>query len=131
MIRTVTAMRRGPGREYLVLGRMMKPGRVEGAASVRWSSAGGRHAIPPVFHAAWQAPDGALAVVFANWTSRPRRVRVRDPRLGSSGVRHVVAKRSATGTWRAVAGAVVVTVPPLAMVLLEQRRSGLRTAALR
>jgi hypothetical protein len=121
MIRTVTAMRRGPGRDYLVFGRMLKPGDVRGVETVRWSLEGKRHAIPSIFHAAWQAPDGGFAVALANWTLRARRVRVRDPRLGRSGIRHVVARRTSRTRWRSVGGSLEVSVPPLSMMLLEHR----------
>jgi hypothetical protein len=101
MIRSVTAMRRGPGRDYLVLGRMQKPGIVEGISVIEWKHDGKAHAIPAVFHAAWEALDGRFAVVLANWTDKPSRVRLRDARLGSEDGRKV-------------------TVAPLSLVMVER-----------
>jgi hypothetical protein len=100
---------------------MLKPGDVSGIETVRWSFEGKRHAIPSIFHTAWQAPDGRFAVVLANWTSRMHRVRVRDSRLGQSGIRHVVARRVSQARWRSAGGSMEVSVPPLSMVLLERR----------
>jgi hypothetical protein len=101
MIRAVSAMRRGAGRDYLVLGRMQKPGAVEGIPVVEWNDQGKVHAIPAVFHAAWETLDGRFAVMLANWTGKPRRVRLRDARLGGEdGMR--------------------VTVAPLSMAMVER-----------
>ena len=37
MIRTVTALRRGPGKDFLVFGRMLRPATVEGILTVEWT----------------------------------------------------------------------------------------------
>jgi hypothetical protein len=120
MIRTVTAMRRGPGRDYLVFGRMQKPGVVDGVPIVDWVHDGKPHAVPAVFNAAWEAQDGRFAVALANWTQRPRRVRLRDPRLGGRAVVHVAARNAERFERGSRRGAVTVIVPPLAMVLVER-----------
>ncbi len=122
MIRTVSAMRRGPGRDYLVYGRMQKPGAIEGVVTVKWTLEGKRHAVPSVFHTAWVAPDGRFAVALANWTSRARRVRVRDPRLAQGATEYVVARAASKKARRVAKGYLGVSVPPLAMVLLEGGR---------
>ncbi len=82
MIRAVTAMRRGAGRDFLVFGRMLAPARVRRIEEVSWEHEGSAHVIPSVFHAAWQAPDGEFGIALANWTNGPRRVTVDDARLG-------------------------------------------------
>jgi hypothetical protein len=80
MIRTVTALRRGAGRPFLVYGRMQRPAQVE-TETVCWEHHGRHHELPAVAHAAWQAPDGRYGVVLANWTAQERTVTVADPRL--------------------------------------------------
>ncbi len=80
MIRTVTALRRGPGKDFLVFGRMLRPAALEGIPTIEWTQANA-HRIPAVFHSAWQAPDGRVGVVLANWTSQDQAVSVTDPRL--------------------------------------------------
>ena len=119
VIRAVTAMRRGAGRSYLVLGRMQKPAAVRGVRTVRWSFGGKRHALPAVFHAAWQGPDCRHAVVLANWTTEAQTVRVLDPRLGEELTEHTQARGAKRRKRAAPHGKVEVNVPPLAMVLLE------------
>jgi hypothetical protein len=119
MIRAVTAMRRGAGRDYLVYGRMLRPAKVSGLKAVRWAYEEKRHAIPAVFHAAWQAPDGRFGLVLANWTGQAQKVRVADTRLGDAVVEHTVAKATKQRKRRAERGKIEVTVAPLAMVLLE------------
>jgi len=81
MIRTVTALRRGPGKDFLVLGRMLKPATVNGIQMMEWSHEGRQHRVPSVFHAAWQAPDGRFGIVLANWTTEKQAVIIKDTRL--------------------------------------------------
>jgi hypothetical protein len=80
MIRTVTALRRGAGRKFLVYSRMQRPAAVE-VELVRWEYKGRRCELPAVAHAAWQAPDGRFGVVLANWTTEEQTVALADPRL--------------------------------------------------
>jgi len=68
MIRTVTALRRSAGKEYLVYGRMMRPARVEQRGVMEWEYKGKRQALAAVFHSAWKNPQGRFAVTLANWT---------------------------------------------------------------
>ena len=118
MIRTVTALRRGPGRDFLVFGRMLAPAQVEGIETMRWHSDAGEHRIPSVFHSAWEAPDGRLGVVIANWTASEQKVCVRDERL--TGPANLVAiGRQLTSTPVDVPeDGQAVPVPPLGCALL-------------
>lgn len=122
MIRVVTALRRGAGRDFLVFGRMLAPATVRPIKTVKWRHNGQAHAIPAVFHAAWQAPDGRLAVVLANWTNRPQRVTLRDRRLGTEMIQHTVAKRAPVKRMDCRRGVMAVTLPPLSMALVEQTK---------
>ncbi|HUU23909.1 MAG TPA: DUF6259 domain-containing protein [Phycisphaerae bacterium] len=122
VIRTTTAMRRGPGRDFLVYGRMLPPARVENIRTITWQGDGRVHRIPAVFHAAWQAPDGRFGLVLANWTTRRRKVSVQEPRLGSEALRHACGKRLTRTKLPSAAGCLEVTIPPLGCVLLESKR---------
>ena len=90
MIRTVTALRRGPGKDFLVFGRMLRPTMVNGVQMMDWTHEGRRHRVPSVFHAAWQAPDRRLGIVLANWTSKEQAVIVKDARLPGAKTGHRV-----------------------------------------
>jgi hypothetical protein len=85
VLRAGLALRRGPGRDLLVFGRMERTARVRGVATLRWSSGGRDHAIPAVVHRTWRAPDGRLGLVLANWSDASRRVVVEDPRFADGG----------------------------------------------
>lgn len=118
MLRTGTALRRGPGRGFLVYGRMLAPATVGGIERV---DLGKERKIDAVFHAAWQAPDGRTAVVLANWTTKTRKVILRDARLGKSVTVHV-SGRALKSREMAVKGArLTLTLPPLSCVLIESK----------
>jgi hypothetical protein len=80
VLRTVTALRRGPGKEFLVFGRMLRPANVIGIYMMRWEWGGRKNHVPSVFHSAWQAPDGRVGIVLINWTGNTRRVIISDAR---------------------------------------------------
>ena len=58
-------MRRGPGRGFLVLGRMLKAQPLVGVKTVEWTYEGKQRAIPAVFHGAWETLEGGFAVAVA------------------------------------------------------------------
>ena len=118
MIRTVTALRRGPGKDFLVYGRMLRPAKVSGIEDVTWTHEGRTHHIPAVFHSAWLAPDGRAGVVLANWTTAERRVVVDDDRLGQDAMLHVSGAELVSAPASAEAGSVTVILPPLGCALL-------------
>jgi hypothetical protein len=93
MLRNVLALRRGPGRDFLVFGRMQRPSRVKGIKIETWESNSRVNRIPAVFHAAWEAPDGRLGIALANWTSAPQRLFLSDPRFGKSVLIHLIGGR--------------------------------------
>jgi hypothetical protein len=121
MIRVVTAMRRGAGRDFLVYGRMMAPAAVRGVRTVRWKHQGRRHRIPAVFHCAWQAPDARFGIALANWTNQTQRVSVADRRLGQELTEHVVGRRTAARHVRCDRGRLALVLPPLSMVLVSEK----------
>ena len=83
MIKSVVKMRHGPGREFLVYGRMQKPSVDFTTDTIEWEYEGKRHKIPAVFYTAWTNVTGRFAVVAANWTDAPRELAFFEPRLGS------------------------------------------------
>jgi hypothetical protein len=75
-----------------------------------------------VFHAAWQAPDGRIGVVLANWTAKRQKVTVVDPRLAASGgktILHLSAKRLTSRKPVSSDDWMVVSLPPLSCALME------------
>lgn len=125
MLRSVLALRRGPGRDFLVYGRMLRPAAVDGVPLVTWEREARMNRIPALFHAAWQAPDGRAGVVLANWTDKPVRTALRDERLGLRPTLHLAGKalESRPLSRRGTAGMLDVTVPPhgCALVCAERR----------
>jgi hypothetical protein len=92
MLRSVLALRRGAGRDFLVYGGMLRPAEPEGIPVRTWERESRMNRIPALFHAAWQAPDGRTGVVLANWTDKPVRTALRDERLGLRPALHLAGK---------------------------------------
>lgn len=117
MLHAATALRRGVAQDFLVYGRMLAPTPIADIPTINWQEDGIDHQIPAIFHAAWQAPDGRAALVLANWTSEPREVIIRDPRLAGA-----VSEHSSTGTvttrQHEAAEHLTVTIPPLGCTLI-------------
>jgi hypothetical protein len=118
MIRTVAALRRGPARDFLVFGRMLKPAPLQGVETIEWTYQGRPHRVPAVFDATWQASDGRIGVVLANWTDAPQTVEVADDRLpGTSRTVYLSAAELITQTSSGAAATVVL--PPRSCALVE------------
>ena len=120
MIRTATAMRRGPGRDFLVYGRMQHPASVAGVNVVTWEANKVERKVPAVAHAAWQTPDGRYGVVLANWTTASQSVAVSAPRLGKTAAVSVCGKKAEASAVVAGPDGFRVTLPPLACALVAQ-----------
>jgi hypothetical protein len=123
MLRTTTALRRGPARDFLVLGRMLRPAAVANVTGVRWTHGGRNHEVPAVFDAAWQAPDGRAGVVLANWTGDLQTASVACERLGGCFLLHVCGRTMSTEERSISNGAAEITLPPLSCALLEERQA--------
>jgi len=117
MIRTVTALRRGAGRDFLVYGRMQRPARVE-VEVMNWQHDGRSYEVPAVAHAAWQAPDGRFGVVLANWTAEPRAVTITDPRLGQRAGIHICGPTQECEIRELSGGQLQADLPPLSCALV-------------
>jgi hypothetical protein len=119
MIRTVTALRRGAGKDYLVYGRMMQPARIEQIGVMEWEYQGKRQAIAAVFHSAWQNPQGRFALALANWTADHQTAHIHDQRLTSI-IRESISGVEMTENLRqAVGGELTIDLPPLSIALIE------------
>jgi hypothetical protein len=123
MIRTVAALRRGPGRPYLVFGRMLRPAETTGIGTMAWTSNGRENRIPAVFHSAWQGPDGRVGVVLANWTPVEQSLVICDGRLTNGGLPVTVHLSERTlDRWEGVpvSGGIPITLPPHSCAVLEK-----------
>ncbi|HCN08395.1 MAG TPA: hypothetical protein DIT01_10715 [Lentisphaeria bacterium] len=119
MLAATAALRRGPAADFLVYGRMMQPAQVGEVRTMRWQHDGKDHQIPAVFHAAWQAPDGRLGLVLANWTTETQEITVSDSRLGPTVTQHGSAPSLDSQTCQTSSGELSVTLPALSCTLLD------------
>jgi hypothetical protein len=119
MIRTVTAMRRGPGRDFLLYGRMQRPGEVN-AEVMSWEHNDRTHEVPAVADAAWQAPDGRFAIILANWTTETQAAAIADSRLGDRVTVNVCGPEQEQATHSVTDGKLTVSVPRLSCALVEK-----------
>lgn len=117
MMRTVTALRRGVGRDFLVYGRMQPPAIIDGIATISWQQGERQWHVPAIFHAAWQSPDGRLGIVLANWTELPREVQLTDLRLNSEMTVHSIG--CAMTSCKHPSNPAGITVPAHGCVLVE------------
>ena len=120
MIRTVTALRRGAGRDFLVYGRMERPARVE-TEVLNWEHSGRSYKVPAVAHAAWQAPDGRFGIVLANWTTQTQTATIVEPRLGAQASVHVCGRTEEHGSRRIADGQLTVSLPGLSCGLVAKQ----------
>ena len=121
MIKVTTDLRRSKGKDFLVYGRMLRPAKVENIKIIRWQEGGNDHQIPAVFHAAWQAPDGRIGVVLANWTTEAQELCIIDERLGDK-VLETISSSDGLESKMLVSenGSFHVTLPGLSCILLER-----------
>jgi O-glycosyl hydrolase len=99
---------------------MLRPADVQNVNIIRWQQEGREHQIPAVFHAAWQAPDGRLGIVLANWTTETQEVRVVDERLGDKVLVSVSVDSLESRMLSSADGNFMVTLPKLSFILLER-----------
>ena len=121
MIRTVTAMRQGPGRGFLVYGRMQRPAQVE-TDTVVWDHDDRHYEVPAVAHGAWQDPGDRHGVVLANWTDCERPVTVLDNRLGDVVSVHTCGRDTTCARTSSNRDGLSLTIPALGCVLVTAER---------
>ena len=124
MIKTAAALRRGPGKDYLVFGRMLHPAEITHIKMVEWEYHNRLNRIPAVFHAAWKAPGGSVGIVLANWTASDQTLSVK--RHPSQAGREMTLHISSTGIQsRRVSlddqAEMTVEIAALSCALLEDR----------
>ena len=117
VLKAATALRRGRGRDFLVYGRMLRPAVVQGISMIKWRDKDKDHSIPAVFHSAWQAPDGRIGVILANWTNDVQEVTIKDERLGDKAL--AFADTMNSKELASIDGKFTVALPGLSFVLLE------------
>lgn len=120
MLRVVTALRRGPGRDFLVYGRMQKACPLGGVKVLHLTGGGRAHDVPAVFHQCWCAPDGRYAVALANWTPGVQSVKVRAVHLGRAATLHLSAKELSSRPMTPRVGHYALRLPPHSIAILEQ-----------
>ena len=120
MIRTVTAMRRGAGRDFLVYGRMQRPPEAD-VRVMTWEYNDRTHEVPAVPNAAWQSPDGRLGLILANWTTAAQTVAITDDRLGYNVTVHVCGPKLEQAIRSVTDGRLTVSLPSLSCALVENR----------
>jgi len=116
MIRTVTAMRRGPGRDFLVFGRMQRPALLQ-CEIMRWTHNENNYEVPAVAQGAWTAPDGRFGIVLANWTTETQKVAINDTRLGDQATLHSCAAVQEQATLDVADGQLDLSLPSMSCVL--------------
>lgn len=121
MIRAVTALRRGAGKNFLVHGRMLRPPAVENVNTIRWTTETRDNAIPAVFHCAWQAPDGRFGVVLANWTDKRQKASILDSRLGSTVIVSTSSSTVSQAESPVIRERIDVRLPALSAMLLVRK----------
>ena len=122
MIRAVSSMRHGPGRDFLVMGRMLRPAAVDGILIVEWTYGGRANAVPAVFHSAWQAPDGRGGITLANWTGEEQTATIQiDSILKAEQpmMMHVSADTLTSSPTPVFGGQIKIKLPLHSMVLVE------------
>ena len=123
MIRTITALRRGPAKPFLVFGRMLSPSQIDGIETINWHYENHNREMPAVFHAAWQDPEGQFGVALANWTTDERQLSVIDSRLGAKATCHVSGRTMQSEMSRAQDNRIDITLPPLSCALVAANAS--------
>lgn len=121
MIRNVTALRRGQGKNFLVYGRMLRPAEVNGIKAIEWTSGNRNNRIPVVFHSAWQTPDGRFGIVLANWTKKEQVVAIKDERLGSEVCFHTYCEKNETNLLTECNNGFMMRVPPLGCTIIYRK----------
>jgi hypothetical protein len=122
MIRTVTALRRGPGKDFLVYGRMLRPANIADIPIEAWEYNGKHHKIPAVFHSAWQAPDGRKGFILANWTDRDQNIVIKDPVIYDTGAQirlMIFGKEKTIETLDSTLSQVEIQLPPLSCAVVD------------
>jgi len=119
MLRVTTAIRRGPGRDFLVYGRMLRPPAML-CDDVEWESYGRPRRVPTVAHAMWQTLDGAPGLAMANWTDREQSVTVCDSRLEGRLAAHVEGRGHTERPVADESGAWSLVLPPLSATVVRR-----------
>lgn len=119
MLTAAIALRRSKGKDFLVYGRMLRPANVQNIKVIRWQEGGYDHQIPAVFHNAWQAPNGQVGLVLANWTTETQEVRIMDDRLGDKALEFISSGDLRSKVLFNVNGSFRIALPGLSCALLE------------
>jgi hypothetical protein len=119
VLRTGTALRRGPAKRFLVFGRMQRPATADGVKTVKWEREREIHEIPAVYHSAWQSPSGQFGLICANWTTDSQGFELKHEQLGTRVTESISSKELKSRDREVTGNAIRVTLPPLSCGLIE------------
>ncbi len=119
MLKSVSELRRGNAKDFLVYGRMQRPSEIADIKTVHWESDGQVRNIAAVLHSAWETHTGRFGIVLANWTHETQSISITDPRLGKGIVESISTEDVKSRTRQLSVGKLALTLPALSCALLE------------
>jgi len=119
LLRRAIAMRRGPGRDFLMFGRLLRPYPVQDVEQITWITEQGLISMPAVMHANWRSPDGRTAVALANWTEQEQIVQMGTSSEGLGPRRYHMRGDAPRTVECARASWTPLFLPPLSVALVE------------
>jgi hypothetical protein len=125
LIRRVNKLRRGTGREYLILGQMQRPPMIGNVSERIFVTDGGKTCrFPAVLSSAWRSPEGLYALVLVNYSSETHNPIIRFDEKSHNGKVYkiraslVEAEKPITQTITPPSH-MAISMPPLSVALVE------------
>jgi hypothetical protein len=104
---------------YDAYGKMLRPPQPTNIKVVSWTNSGRVNQVPAVFHSAWQAPDGRIGLVFANWTKEIQHFQALDSRLRAEVLETVSSTQLKSRSLSVSGNRLELARPPLSCALVE------------
>jgi hypothetical protein len=98
---------------------MLRPPQPTNIKVVSWTNSGRVNQVPAVFHSAWQAPDGRIGLVFANWTKEIQHFQALDSRLRAEVLETVSSTQLKSRSLSVSGNRLELALPPLSCALVE------------
>lgn len=123
LMRRANQLRRGPGKEYLIFGRMIKPFPVRGVPQRSFSTGTGSillHQMPAVPTSAWMSRDGTIGQVLINYTRESHKPVINIEGSGSALVKiHKAEDQEELERELSLPHELQVDMSPLSVALIE------------
>lgn len=116
LLRRTIALRRGPGKPFLLFGRLRRDSGVSDIAEITWAHHDRLYHRPAVLTAAWTSPAGHHATALANWTDTHQPATITTPSTKPATL-HIQADDACTITLEPVPRT-RLQLPPLSAGLL-------------